>query len=236
MRFLLSTIGSRGDVQPLVALASQLRALGQEVRLCVPPDFRDWIDGLGIPVTPIGPELRAATASRSSAAPAPPTPERRRQLAEATVAAQFETITAAAQGCDVILGATALQVAAPSVAEVMGIPYVFAAYRPVVLPSVHHAPPPLPLPGQAPPPATADNLELWARNAARFNDTFGAALNARRASAGLPRSTTCRATSSPTGRGWPPTRRWGPGPIRPTGPCSRRAPGSCPTNVRCLRS
>ena len=44
MRVLLSTIGSRGDVQPLVALASQLRALGQEVRLCVPPDFREWIE------------------------------------------------------------------------------------------------------------------------------------------------------------------------------------------------
>ena len=51
MRVLLSTIGSRGDVQPLVALASQLRALGQEARLCVPPDFHDWIDSLGIPVT-----------------------------------------------------------------------------------------------------------------------------------------------------------------------------------------
>jgi hypothetical protein len=37
MRVLLSTIGSRGDVQPLVALALQLRAPGQEVRLCVPP-------------------------------------------------------------------------------------------------------------------------------------------------------------------------------------------------------
>ena len=33
MRVLLSTIGSRGDVQPLVALALQLRELGQEVRL-----------------------------------------------------------------------------------------------------------------------------------------------------------------------------------------------------------
>ena len=45
MRVLLSTIGSRGDVQPLVGLAHQLVALGQEVRLCVPPDFRDWIEG-----------------------------------------------------------------------------------------------------------------------------------------------------------------------------------------------
>ena len=58
MRVLLSAIGSRGDVQPLVALASERRALGQEVRLCVPPNFRDWIEGLGMPVAPIGPELR----------------------------------------------------------------------------------------------------------------------------------------------------------------------------------
>src|SRR6185295_9539653 len=97
MRVLLSTIGSRGDVQPLVALASQLRALDHEVRLCVPPDFHDWIDGLGIPVTSIGPELRKAMASSPPAAAAPPAPERRRQLAEATVATQFETIAAAAQ-------------------------------------------------------------------------------------------------------------------------------------------
>jgi vancomycin aglycone glucosyltransferase len=183
MRVLLSTIGSRGDVQPLVALASQLRALGQEVHLCVPPDFRDWIDSLGIPVTPVGPELRQAAASGPP--PAPPSPERRRQLAEATVAGQFETIATAARGCDVIVAATALQIAARSVAEKMGVPYVFAAYCPAVLPSPHHAPPPLPLPGQAPAPATADNRELWARNAERFNDTFGTALNSHRASVGL---------------------------------------------------
>ncbi|HEY6394415.1 MAG TPA: nucleotide disphospho-sugar-binding domain-containing protein, partial [Candidatus Binataceae bacterium] len=52
----------------------------------------------------------------------------------------------------------------------------------VVLPSSRHAPPPLP--GQAP-PTTNDNRELWARDAARFNDLFGAAVNAGRASLGL---------------------------------------------------
>ena len=167
MRILLSTIGSRGDVQPLVALASQLRALGQEVRLCVPPDFRDWIESLGIPVTPIGPELRNADGAPAHRPRRPrPRPSRRRQLAEATVATQFETIAAAAQGCDVIVAATALQIAARSVAERMGIPYVFAAYCPTVLPSPHHAPPPLPpFAGQTPAPATADNRELWARDA-----------------------------------------------------------------------
>lgn len=38
MRVLLSTYGSRGDVEPLVGLAVQLRALGAEVRVCAPPD------------------------------------------------------------------------------------------------------------------------------------------------------------------------------------------------------
>jgi vancomycin aglycone glucosyltransferase len=186
MRMLLSTIGSRGDVQPLVALALELRALGQEVRLCVPPDFRDWIDGLGLPVTNIGPELRKLTAASPPATPAPPlSPERRRQMVEATVATQFETIAAAAQGCDLIVGATALQIAAPSVAERMGIPYVFTAYCPTVLPSPHHAPIPLGMLGETPAPATADNRELWARDAERVNDTFGSVLNAHRASIGL---------------------------------------------------
>ena len=185
MRVLLSTIGSRGDVQPLVALASQLRALGQEVRLCVPPDFRDWIEGLGIPVIPIGPEVRSSAVASPPAMPAPPSREQMRQIIEATVATQFETITAAAQDCDVIVAATALQIAAGSVAERMGIPYVFAAYSTTVLPSPHHAPPPLRTLGETPAPATADNRELWANDARRWNDTWGAALNAHRASAGL---------------------------------------------------
>ena len=47
MRVLLATIASRRDVQPLVALALQLTAFGQQVRLFVPPDFQDWIDSLG---------------------------------------------------------------------------------------------------------------------------------------------------------------------------------------------
>ena len=37
-RVLLSTYGTLGDVEPLLALATQLRALGAEVRMCVPPD------------------------------------------------------------------------------------------------------------------------------------------------------------------------------------------------------
>ena len=196
MRVLLSTIGSRGDVQPLVALAVQLRDMGVEMRTCVPPDFRDWIEQLGISVTPIGPELRSTGKIAPSATPI--TPERRRQMMEGTVATQFETIAAAAKGCDVIVGATALQVAAPSVAEHMGVPYIFAAYCPAVLPSPHHAPPVLAMLGDVPAPAMNDYSELWAKDARRWNDTWTALINPQRASLGLPPSMTFGATCTPT--------------------------------------
>lgn len=178
MRMLLSTIGSRGDVQPLVALGSELKALDHDVMLCVPPDFREWIEGLGIPVTPIGPELRSTGKARPSGGTI--SAEQRRAMLEGTVAAQFETIASAARGCDLIVGATALQVAASSVAESMDIPYVFAAYCPAVLPSRHHAPPVLAMLGDVPTPRMSDYSELWVRDALRWNDTWLALINARR--------------------------------------------------------
>ncbi|MCA9711170.1 MAG: glycosyltransferase, partial [Myxococcales bacterium] len=182
MRALLSTIGSRGDVQPLVALGEQLQALGLEVRLCVPPDFREWIEGLGMAVVPIGPEVR----STGKVDPlATLTPQQQRQMMEGTVASQFETIGAAARGCDIIVGATALQLAAPSVAQHLGIPYVFVAYCPIVLPSRHHAPPVLTWRGDAPPPAMADYRALWAKDAQDWNAMWGSIIDAHRAALGL---------------------------------------------------
>lgn len=225
MRILLSTIGSRGDVQPLVALAVQLKTLGQEVRLCVPPDFREWIESLGLAVTPIGPELRST--GKASPAATPPTLEQRRQMIEGTVITQFETIIAAAQSCDVIVGATALQIAAPSVAEKMSIPYFFAAYCPAVLPSPHHAPPVLGLLGDKPAPAMADYSELWAKDAERWNAMWGSILNSHRAKLGLtPVSDVL--SHILTGQPWlaadPVLAPLGP--ILQIKPCFRRAPGS----------
>jgi vancomycin aglycone glucosyltransferase len=71
------------------------------------------------------------------------------------------------------------------VAERLGIPYVFAAYCPAVLPSAHHAPPVLGALGDTPTPAMADYSELWAKDARRWNDTWRPLLNARRATLGL---------------------------------------------------
>jgi len=42
------TIGSRGDVQPYIALAKGLMKEGHKVRIATHSEFKDWIEGHGI--------------------------------------------------------------------------------------------------------------------------------------------------------------------------------------------
>lgn len=183
MQVLLSTIGTRGDVQPILALALELRALGHQARLCVAPNFQEWIESYGLECVPIGPDLRKLTGGSVPDKPVLPSKEQLQQMADATVRGQFQVIAEAARGCDLIVGAGALQVAARSIAEAQQIPYIFAAYCPAILPSPHYPPPKtggrhsFTLPEE-------ENLRLWAVNAAEF-ERFGPALNEERARIGL---------------------------------------------------
>ncbi|MCI2418894.1 glycosyltransferase [Saccharopolyspora sp. K220] len=184
MRVLLSTIGSRGEVQPVAALAWRLKALGQDVRVCVPPDFCEWIEDLGISAVPLGAVMRpGATSEAATDKWDLSSPEGWRQAAEDAVAAQFATLPGAAREADVLVAGGAVLVAARSVAELMGIGYVHFHYCPTTLPSPHHAP--APWPGW-PQDETGDHRQQWALDARRWNDTWRAALNAHRASVGLP--------------------------------------------------
>ncbi len=49
MRVLLSTYGTRGDVQPFVALAKALQAAGHDVALCTPAGFRGLVERHDVP-------------------------------------------------------------------------------------------------------------------------------------------------------------------------------------------
>jgi sterol 3beta-glucosyltransferase len=53
MKIAILTYGSRGDVQPLVALALGLQQAGHTVRLAAPHRFADFAAGHGLPFTPL---------------------------------------------------------------------------------------------------------------------------------------------------------------------------------------
>ncbi len=107
MRVLLSTYGGRGDVEPLVALAVRLRALGAQVRVCAPPDCAQRLAEVGVPLVPVGQPVRPLLhgATPPSAADVP------RRAAE-LIAAQFDKLAAAAGGCDALVASGLMPAAA----------------------------------------------------------------------------------------------------------------------------
>jgi vancomycin aglycone glucosyltransferase len=181
MRVLLSTYGGRGDVEPLAGLAVGLQALGAEVRVCAPPDCAERLAEAGVPLVPVGPPVRQLVhgATPSSAADVP-------RLVAELIAEQFDKLPAAAEGCDALVatGLFPVTASAQSVAEKLRIRYVFAAYCPIFLPSPHHRP--QPLPGRPLPPDVTDSRVLNDLAIQNYNALYGPALNANRASIGLP--------------------------------------------------
>jgi vancomycin aglycone glucosyltransferase len=185
MKILISTIGTRGDVQPLVALGVELQARGHSIGVCVAPNFKEWVESFGFTCHPIGPDLKQFMNRPIPAKRSRPTRAQRRFLAEGTIREQFRVLTEAARGCDLLVGGGALQLALRSIGEALGIPYVYVAYCPASLPSPHHPPPkmlshyPQWLPGVV-------NRILWRNDARSWNDLFRTALNEERAKIGLP--------------------------------------------------
>jgi sterol 3beta-glucosyltransferase len=59
MRVTLLAYGSRGDVQPYVALALALKAKGHLPRLAAPENFKGFVEGFGIEFAPLAGDTRA---------------------------------------------------------------------------------------------------------------------------------------------------------------------------------
>jgi vancomycin aglycone glucosyltransferase len=182
MRVLLTTWGSRGDVEPLAGLAVRLGELGAEVQVAAPPDddFVALLARAGVPLVPLGPTVQSIVSG-----PKPPTAEDAFKLAPALVAARFETLmAAAADGCDVILATGLMPAGARDVAEKLGIRYVLACFHTLGLPSRHFAPGVRP--GTQSAQDETDNRVLWKQDAERVNGLYGEAVNSHRAAIGLP--------------------------------------------------
>lgn len=181
MRVLLTTWGSRGDVEPLAGLAARLKELGADARVCAPPDeeFAVLLARAGVEMVPLGPSVRSIVAG-----PRPPSAQAAFRLAPELVAARFATLPSAAEDCDALLATGLMPAGARDVAEKLGIPYITACFHTLGLPSRHF--PPGARPGTPSAQNETDNKVLWEQDAQRVNALYGEALNTHRAAIGLP--------------------------------------------------
>ena len=97
MRVLLSAYGSRGCVEPVVGRAVPFRALDAEMRVCAPPDFAELLARVGVPLVPVGQPVRPLVTGAT-----PPTAADLPRRAAELIAEKFDTVAAAAEGCDAL--------------------------------------------------------------------------------------------------------------------------------------
>jgi vancomycin aglycone glucosyltransferase len=184
LRVVLTSIGSRGDVQPILAIAQALAARGHHPVVAAPPDFAQWSRDLGFEFVPLGMDVRAFLEEHHAALGANPVRFFRisRAMFASELPAQMSTLSGCARDADAIVFAGG-SVMAPSAGEKLGIPVLGVLFTTTILPSAQHAPVMVPwrtLPRWM-------NRALWVASDSIWNALLRRALNDARAEATLPR-------------------------------------------------
>ncbi len=179
MRILLAPHGTRGDVQPMLALAVALRARGHVVSFVAPDNFVARLRAYGFEA--VGDGIDAEALLRSAGAALDSMRWQARHFSDVLIPTLFESVGRAAPDAELIVGA-GVQMAAASIAEARGVPYAFAVFCPCVVPS-----------GAAPPPTVRTqtlpawmNRALWAAGRPFADLLLRKPMNRQRARLGLP--------------------------------------------------
>ncbi len=59
MKIALASYGSRGDVEPCVAIGRELQRRGHDVRVAAPPDLVGFVESVGLTAVPYGPDVQS---------------------------------------------------------------------------------------------------------------------------------------------------------------------------------
>ena len=182
MNILILTVGSRGDIQPFVALGLGLKAAGYGVKFATSPLFEDFVRGYGFDFAPVddainqldSADARAAMEGSKSTGFAllkQSMPLMRRML---------DDEWAAAQGADAILYHPK-SIGGVHIAEKLNIPVIMSIPLPLFTPTREFAVPIVP----------ASNLSGWLNRqtykvTALISVPYGSVINDWRAKIGLP--------------------------------------------------
>lgn len=180
MKIVLSTYGSRGDIQPMLALSLALQSRGHDVLLLGPPEKKAWADHLGCPYQALGQDVTAfidhmkQTHTLKAALMF-------NRFVRNEIRQQFKRLPAIVENADIVVGAS-LVFALSTIAQKMEIPYRYILFTPQLLESRYH---PFPAVRNQRLPGWINRLSWQGANILnRYN--FAALINHFRKELGLP--------------------------------------------------
>jgi UDP:flavonoid glycosyltransferase YjiC (YdhE family) len=141
LKVVLTSIGSRGDVQPMVAIAQALAARGHRPVIAAPPDFASWVGTFGIEFVPLGIDVSAFMREHREALGGNIWRffHETRRLFDTELPEQLDALVELGRDAGAIVFAAGAA-AAPSAGEKLGIPVLGVLFTTTVVPSSGHAP------------------------------------------------------------------------------------------------
>jgi UDP:flavonoid glycosyltransferase YjiC (YdhE family) len=142
MKFVLASWGSRGDIEPCVAVGREFLRRGHDVRMAVPPDLVGFAEAAGLAAVAYGPDARAILdAHHTFWTRFFHNPWRiqdlirlRREIEEPVIQRWGEistTLASLADGADLLVTGVNFEQPAANVAEYYGIPLATLHYNPI---------------------------------------------------------------------------------------------------------
>jgi vancomycin aglycone glucosyltransferase len=131
MKIAIVINGTRGDVQPMLALVTGLIRNGHEIVFCAPPENEELIRRYNCPFVAFGPnykELFKRNAQMKGGATKAPSPKEMKKETEN----QIDLLPELLKGSDLVLG-VGFVLGVHTVADILKIPYRFVIFYPTLL-------------------------------------------------------------------------------------------------------
>ncbi len=134
MKFVLAFYGTRGDVEPGVAVGRELLRRGHDVRIAVPPDLMGFAESAGLAAVAYGPDIHAWLESTRNFWKFRELKELLRESREPGTQCWGDMsmmLTSLADGADLLLTGVSYEELAANVAEYRGIPLATLLWFPM---------------------------------------------------------------------------------------------------------
>jgi UDP:flavonoid glycosyltransferase YjiC (YdhE family) len=134
MKFVVAAYGSRGDVEPCVAVGRELLRRGHDVRMAVPPNMLSFIASAGLTAVAYGPDSQLVDGFRSHFSNVQNPISKVLEVTEHITQVWAEkgtTLTELANGADLLVAGITEQGLAANVADYYGIPLAAVHFYPM---------------------------------------------------------------------------------------------------------
>jgi len=132
MKIACVILGTRGDVQPIVALADGLIKRGHEVTICAPPENEELISRVNCRFVPFGPSPQKAAKEDPKKQKGGITAKISPKEGKKVISDQINLLPKILTGTDLILG-VGIVFGVHTAADILKVPYRFVIYYPILL-------------------------------------------------------------------------------------------------------